>query len=142
MGNVFDYKEVFKTINPKKVSFFVSSYNSFLWNDKTSLLIKENTKSKGHQFENVGHLYLPTTSSFQCPHICKASGFEFVKEKFTAKQKINSRNVVVATTIYTHDLENDELHKGKKKLTISFFLPTGSYATMVIKQIFLRLYEK
>lgn len=139
LGNVPNYKEVFKTINPKKVSLFVSSYNSFLWNDKTSLLIKENTKSKKHQFENVGHLYLPTTNSFQCPHIYETSGFEFVKERFTVKQKINSRNIVVATTIYTNDLENDELHKSKKKLTISFFLPTGSYATMVIKQIFLKI---
>lgn len=50
LGNAPNYKEVFRTINPKKVSFFVSSYNSFLWNDKTSLLIKENTKSKKHQF--------------------------------------------------------------------------------------------
>lgn len=135
----FDCKEAFKTINPKKVSFFVSSYNSFLWNDKTSLLINENTRSKKQKFENVGHLYLPTTRSFQCPHICEASGFEFVKEKFTVKPKINSRNIVVATTIYAHDLENDDLHNGKKKLTISFFLPTGSYATMVIKQIFLKI---
>ncbi len=141
LENNFNCKEVFKTINPKKVSFFISSYNSFLWNNQTSLLIKENTKSKKYQFEKVGHLYLPTTQSFQCPHICEASGYEFVKEKFTIKQKIYSRNVVVATTIYTHDLESDELHRGKKKLTISFFLPTGSYATMIIKQLF-KLYGK
>lgn len=139
LENTFDYKEFFKTINPKKVSFFVSSYNSFLWNNRTSLLIKESTKSKKHQFENVGYLYLPTTRSFQCPHICEARGYEFVKEKFTVKRKINSRNIVVATTIYARDLENDDLHRGKKKLTISFFLPTGSYATMIIKQIFLKI---
>jgi tRNA pseudouridine13 synthase len=29
--------------------------------------------------------------------------------------------------------EEDEIHPGKKKLTVSFFLPRGSYATMLIK---------
>lgn len=29
--------------------------------------------------------------------------------------------------------EEDEMHPGKKKLTVSFFLPRGSYATMLIK---------
>ncbi len=31
--------------------------------------------------------------------------------------------------------EEDELHTGKKKLTVSFFLPRGSYATMLIKRL-------
>jgi tRNA pseudouridine13 synthase len=31
--------------------------------------------------------------------------------------------------------DEDELHAGKKKLTISFFLPRGSYATMLIKRL-------
>ena len=139
LGNVINCKEVFKKINPKKVSFFVSSYNSFLWNNQTSLLIRDNTKAKKHHFENVGNLYLPTTQSFQCPYICEVNGYEFEDEKFTDKRKVKNRNVVVATTIYADNLEKDELHRNKKKLTISFFLPTGSYATMIIKQIFLKI---
>jgi len=137
--NVSDYKKFFKTINPKKIAFFVSSYNSFLWNNQVSLLIKKHTDSKKYYFEHVGDLYLPTTHSFQCPHIYEADGYEFVEDTFKGKKKINSRNVIVGTTIYAHDLESDELHKGKKKLTVSFFLPTGSYATMIIKQIFHRV---
>jgi len=64
LENVVNCKEVFKKINPKKVAFFISSYNSFLWNNQTSLLIKDNTKAKKHHFENVGNLYLPTAHSF------------------------------------------------------------------------------
>lgn len=137
--NTSDYKKFFKTINPKKVAFFISSYNSFLWNNQTSLLVKKHTDSRKYCFEQVGDLYVPASHSFQCPHICEADGYEFVEKTFTTKPKVYSRNVVVGTTIYAHDLENDELHKGKKKLTISFFLPTGSYATMIIKQIFHRI---
>lgn len=137
-----NHKKFFKTINPKKISFFISSYNSFLWNKHVSSLIKEGAKSRKHYFENVGHLYLPVKYSFQCPLICEANGYEFVEKTFITKPKAYSRNIVVGTTIYVNDLENDELHKGRKKLTVSFFLPTGSYATMIVKQIFLRLYEK
>jgi len=139
LKNTTDYKKVFKTISPKKVSFFVSAYNSFLWDNQTSSLVKKSTKSKKHWFKNVGHLYLPAEQPFQCPHTFEVDGYEFMREKFLAKRQVYNRNVVVATIIYTHDLENDELHGNKKKLTISFFLPPGSYATMVIKQIFERI---
>ena len=140
--DISNYKEFFKTINSKKISFFISSYNSFLWNKCVSLLIKENTKSRKYYFENISYLYLPVEYSFQCPLIGEINGYEFIEKTFITKPKVYSRNIVVGTTIYANDLENDELHKGKKKLTISFFLPTGSYATMIIKQIFLRLYGK
>lgn len=140
--NITDFKGVFKAMNPKKVSFFVSSYNSFLWNNQASSIVKKYTKSKKYHFEHVGDLHIPTTQPFLCPSICDADGHEFVAQEFIARQKKNSRNIVVATTIYAHNLGKDELHKSKKKLALSFFLPTGSYATMIVKQIFLRLKNK
>lgn len=135
-------KEIFKLINPKKVSFFVSSYNSFLWNKQASLMVKKHTKSKLHFFENVGQLHLPFNRLFQCPQICEIKGYDFVKEKFDVQPKIDKRNLVVGTNVYAHNLEKDELHKNMKKLTLSFFLPAGSYATMIVKQIFLRLKDE
>lgn len=140
--SLLDFKKIFKSINPKKISFFVSSYNSLLWNAQASLMVKKHTKSKQHSFKNVGRLYLPVDHSFRCPHMCETEGYEFVVKKFAVRQQIYSRNTMVATTVYAHNLENDELHKNMKKLTFSFFLPTGSYATMIVKQIFLRLNEK
>ncbi|MEK7088950.1 MAG: tRNA pseudouridine(13) synthase TruD [Patescibacteria group bacterium] len=131
--NNSDFKKVFNSMNLKKVSFFVSAYNSFLWNIKASLVIKKNTRSKNRLFENVGKLYVPTDYLFQCPHICEAGGYELITENLSVQPKINKRNLIVATNMYAHNLEIDELYKNKKKITLSFFLPTGSYATMVIK---------
>ena len=74
LENAINCKEVFKTINPKKVSFFVYAYNSFLWNNQTSLLIKENTKSKKRQFENVGHLYLQQHTHFSVRTFVRQAG--------------------------------------------------------------------
>ena len=138
-GDVADFKEIFKSINPKKIAFFVSAYDSFLWNNQASLTVKDNTKSRCHLFENVGELHLPIDHLSQCPSICEVNGYDFVPEKFSVQPKAYKRNLVIATTVYASQLEVDELHKSKKKITVSFFLPTGSYATMIIKQIFLRL---
>lgn len=140
--NISDFKKVFESMNPKKVSFFVSAYNSFLWNAQASLVIKKHTKSRNCLFKNVGRLYLPTDYLFQCPHICEAGGYELIAENFSVQPKPNKRNLLVATNMYAHDLESDELHKNKKKIILSFFLPTGSYATMIVKQLFLSLKNK
>ena len=34
-----------------------------------------------------------------------------------------------------HDEEYDDLHAGKEKLTLSFDLPRGAYATLIVKRI-------
>lgn len=134
-----DFKKIFQKINPKRVQFYISSYNSHLWNTLTSALIEKHTKSEEHSFENVGRLHLPQSHNFVCPHICEVDGYEFSHEKFSALQKAYKRNTLVLTTIFIHTDEIDELHRNRKKISLSFFLPTGSYATMIIKQLFLRL---
>jgi tRNA pseudouridine13 synthase len=138
-GGEADPKKIFKLMNPKKISFFVSAYNSFLWNTKASSIINKHAKSAPNLFKNVGRLYLPSDGLFECSPICEVEGYEFIAEKFSCQNKKYKRNLVVATTVYPHNVEADELNKGKSKLAISFYLPTGSYATMIIKQIFLRL---
>jgi tRNA pseudouridine13 synthase len=141
-GDSKNFKEFFRSMNHKKVSFFVSAYNSFLWNAEASSVINKHMDTQHHLFENVGQLHLPTVNSFQCPHICESKGYELVDSEFTVKPKINKRNLIISTTVYAHELKNDEFHKGKKKITLSFFLPTGSYATMIVKQIFSNLKNK
>lgn len=137
--NISSSKDIFKAINPKKISFFISSYNSFLWNAQASRVINKNTKSKNHLFKNIGNINIPIDNLFNCPQMCEVKRYEFNSEKFSTNSRISKRNLMVSTTIYNHDLEEDELHENMRKLTISFYLPTGSYATMIIKQLFLRL---
>jgi tRNA pseudouridine13 synthase len=46
--------------------------------------------------------------------------------------------LVIPKDLQSLGLGNDELHPGKKKWTISFFLPRGSYGTMLIKRLTLK----
>lgn len=43
--------------------------------------------------------------------------------------------VVIPEELQSSDLEEDEIYNKRKKLTISFFLPPGSYATILIKRL-------
>lgn len=69
MINIFDFKEVFKLINPKKIAFFISSYNSFLWNTKASSIVKKHTRSRRYSFKMWDNcIYqLPLRSNVRIP---------------------------------------------------------------------------
>jgi tRNA pseudouridine13 synthase len=60
-----------------------------------------------------------------------------------ALQKVYFRSFQRKALIVPEDLQavgagNDELHPGRKKWTISFVLPRGSYGTMLIKRLVLK----
>lgn len=130
-------KAAFQALNPKKVAFFVSAHNSALWNIAASNTIKQYCSSaQKFQFEHVGNLYLPLSgNNSPIPSICRAEGFSFNPETYTVEPKTKSRTLLVPSAIYASNLVDDELNHNKKCITLSFFLQTGCYATMMIKQI-------
>lgn len=46
------------------------------------------------------------------------------------------RKVIVIPESLDYRLDDDEIYSGKRKLSLQFILPRGSYATMLIKRIF------
>lgn len=51
---------------------------------------------------------------------------------FERKAKVIPGNFQMA------NFEDDDLHPGKRKVKISFQLPSGAYATMLVKRLMLR----
>ena len=132
-----DYKNFLKTISPKKMSFFVSSYNSYLWNKKASSLMERLNKGEKYCFDGVGNLFIPQDLSFISANVCKINSHYFQEKNFSTGSRIYIRSLIVNTSVFVVDINNDELNKSKWKVTVSFLLPTGCYATMLIKQIFI-----
>ncbi|MCL5411421.1 MAG: tRNA pseudouridine(13) synthase TruD [Patescibacteria group bacterium] len=133
-------KEFFKTINPKKLSFFVSAYYSYLWNEAASLQLQQLNQGKFYSFENVGKLFLPSDHTFLSFNVCSIPGVNyFLETDRLVHDKIITRNLTVSPIVFPLSIEKDELHPGKTKLTVSFFLPSGCYATMLIRQLFFKL---
>lgn len=138
--NSFLCKNYFKKINFSKLSFFVSSYNSHLWNRNASdYLVNEKIKTHKCDFPEVGLLSLPKESIFKLPNVFTVDAYDINKNTYRVFQKPQTRNLIVTTTIFPINIEKDELNKNKYCIQVSFFLPTGCYATMLIKQIFIKL---
>lgn len=133
-------KNYLKNINNKKIRFFLSAYNSRLWNKQASICIKgHNSKCKKYYFEDLGRLYIPSKLAFTSNNILSIQGYDFSEEKFEITPTIFTRTMTVSTTVFSEEIEIDEFKKNMYKLSLSFFLPTGSYATMLVKQIFAKI---
>jgi tRNA pseudouridine13 synthase len=46
-----------------------------------------------------------------------------------------TRSATLEARAVSHRAEADELYSGKQKLTLSFDLPRGAYATMIVKRV-------
>jgi len=132
-------KNYFKKINFSKLSFFVSSYNSHLWNKNASdYLASEKINTYKYDFSEVGCLLLPKDDVFMLPNLFTVDAYDINKNTYSVFEKTKTRNFFVTTTIFPISIEKDELNKNKYRVQVSFFLPTGCYATMLIKQIFIK----
>jgi tRNA pseudouridine13 synthase len=140
--------------------FYINAYQSYLWNltlaqylEKNGKLIKEVKYSLGK------FVFTPETfPKLKLPLI----GFgididkninDIIKE-IISKEKITFNDFIIkqipelsqegelreaffeVSNLNINKLEKDELNAEKNKITVSFILPKGSYATLVIKYLF------
>lgn len=129
-----NYKEMLQSLNPKKLSFFVSSHDSHHWNQELSLTLEKTCKGARHSFKNVGNLFVPEGNTFKAINIFSCRGNKLEKD-LSVSEKDNMRSALITTAIYVLGIEDDDMYKNKKKVKLAFFLPTGGYATMCIRQL-------
>jgi len=124
-----DYVGSLKRLGKERLKFYIHSYNSYLWNRLAE-------KSKKKVIPILGYL----TEGKDYEHILKEEGV--AKEDFIVRSipeigvEGGERNRMVKVEHFKNlSFENDELHKGKKKQVISFFLEKGAYATTVLEAL-------
>jgi len=123
----------------KTLRLFVHAYQSFLWNKGVEEYITQGGKGVFPLF-GFGVEYPDKLSKGIVERIAK-------EEKLKARDFIipqipelsaegGLRDVKMSVkALKIGDLEDDELHAGKKKVEIEFTLGRGSYATELIKQL-------
>jgi tRNA pseudouridine13 synthase len=151
-------------IPKEELSIFFSAYQSFLWNQVAEKIIKiygkEFLKYNGlywdyifyknlSSFEYLKDLKIPTIShNIKYPDDLVQNIYEEVlkmrelkKSDFNLKKvkkayfKSTFRNLIVFPEIKDYSFIKDEIYN-KFGLKIEFFLPKGSYGTMLIKRLF------
>ncbi|MBT3230959.1 tRNA pseudouridine(13) synthase TruD [Candidatus Uhrbacteria bacterium] len=129
------YESFFRSLDRRKVKFFISAHNSMLWNLAVSSMLMETGVGALKKFEHIGALAVPICSKQALPSLCSCKGFEYDEGYNSVISQPINRSVIGTTKLFFLDSSDDELHPGMKKVVLSFMLPTGSYATMVIKQL-------
>jgi len=125
-----DFVGVLRKVPIKELILYIHAYQSFLWNEAA-------VKTSAKELAIVGFgsdISDPALTEILAKEGVKPSAFvirefpELSAEGGVRDVWVDVRNLKVGI------LEEDELHAGKKKLSLEFFLPAGCYATEFIRQ--------
>src|SRR4030043_1525116 len=142
-----DFVGALKEMAWKTLNMYIHAYQSKLWNELASKLVKK----KHSPTLNSGAMKLPLigfASEIQDKDVKQVVGRILQNEDVTKEDFViraipdlssagsEGELFVDVKDLKIGELEDDELNKGKKKVKISFSLGKGSYATEVIKVLF------
>src|SRR3989344_853355 len=142
----------------KTLKLFVHSYQSWLWNETVEQLIEKSVRFKRVAYSQ-GQLAFPlgqmknrkvsivgfdTDVKDKVKHIIdelmKRENIVFrdfiIREIPELSSEGTEREMIAAVKKFSFRVEDDELFSGRKKISLNFSLPKGSYATMVVKMLF------
>lgn len=132
-------EEFFQSLDPRLASFFKGSYTSHLWNKTLAQVVRQVCGQESYTLEHDGIPFLLTSKQALVLSVLRQQRVldhtKFYDEKGGDKGAAEPRATVVQTQIRCHSIEEDDLHQGAFKCQFSFFLPSGCYATMCIKQL-------
>ena len=125
------------SINPKLLQFFVEAFNSKQWNKEASRIVKAASQKAGKVFPLSPEfiLWLPNNvDTTQIIPVLSTNSFSWIGVN-DVRAETKSRSTVVATRVFAEDIAEDEYYPRKATLTLHFLLPSGAYATMLIRQL-------
>ena len=150
--------ESLNKINKKELRFSLHSYQSYLFNEAVAKYLRNKYKKyKKIKYQLGEFVFVNKKIDIKFPLISFDTKFNNKDKIYLAilkKEGINLKNFLIRQipwlieeTLYrdvfvdvknfkTIKYEKDELNQGKFKQVIKFMLPKGSYATIVIKEMF------
>ncbi len=124
-----DYVGALKKLGKDRLKFYIHSYSSYLWN-------RIAVRSQKKILPIIGYL----TEENDYETVLKEE--EIRKEDFLvrsipeiASEGGERKRVIAVQDFKTLSFTDDELHPGKKKQIISFYLEKGAYATTVLEAL-------
>jgi len=139
-----DFVGALRQADKKIVKFYINAYQSYLWNKAVSILLNSEKKIS----YSCGKLSVPgkKPKQFNYPIIGFGTDESKVKE-ILAEEKITTRDFVIKqipelssegtereVVVEIKDLKIEDL--SNKTIKLCFSLPKGSYATMLVKELF------
>ncbi len=155
-----DFVNALRKLDRRVLRFYISSYQSYLWNNVVSEYLKNNKDffELKTSFGNLTFLNNIEYSDKKIPIVGFNTEFDDEKikmiyseilkkeniklEDFVVRQLLevssegSERSLFVKVGNFKIRYEKDELNKGKYKANLNFELSKGSYATIVVKKLF------
>jgi tRNA pseudouridine13 synthase len=135
-ANPADFIGALRIIPKNILQLYVHAFQSKIWNDSAEKLgsLKTNVAIVGFGTELKGE------TGKVIADILENEGIEprdFVIKKIPELSSEGSERELFTRIkdLKLSEAEDDELNKNKKKITTKFFLPKGSYATLIIKNL-------
>ncbi len=133
--------EYFEKIDPRQLAFYLNSYYSYKWNDDLQKkIIQQFGKKIQFECESIPYTYIKERSN-KFKFLSNVNEQKIIKYRVKDRSPVelcSSRQTFVYTEIFVSNIKDDALNLGMKCADLSFFLPTGSYATVILPQF---LYE-
>lgn len=130
----------YECLDCRKIAFFLNSYMSELWNKQVNEIVIQSTAEHILFDENIMPLiFIGNGSKIALEDNYLTYEYFVVDDNSTMYKKSNKRSIVLYTDVMVGRCCKDELFPNKFKISLNFFLPSGCYATMLIKQLFYKL---
>ncbi len=158
--NKNDYVGALRKINRKLLLLYIHSYQSYLFNKTINNYIKNNYKKFKKAKYSLGEFLFPLQkiknqkipilgfgvhinnkfnkiiNNIMKEEIITPRDF-IIRELPNMSVEGDNRDLIInVKNLKISRLEKDEFNKGRKRVKVSFELPKGSYATLVIKALF------
>jgi tRNA pseudouridine13 synthase len=132
--------EFFRGLDPRVTAFYCAAHSSWQWNTELEAAVRHACPDACYQVELEGLRYLYVKSAADTALVlCSARDLPYTRYGFAGDraQPISSLRATVVQAIITvlAAPEPDECFPGRQRVTLSFFLPSGCYATAVLRQL-------
>jgi tRNA pseudouridine13 synthase len=132
-------RDFFFELDGRVRSFYPAAQASFAWNDQLAALAAAAAGADVRRIavDGIGFTYV-TEPAAAARVMAEAYELPIVKYRFdsdTPTRTTSVRTTVAQTVLEVDGRADDEYFPGRKRVELSFFLPSGSYATAAIRQL-------
>jgi tRNA pseudouridine13 synthase len=132
-------REFFRQLEPRVTAFYCAAHASFQWNTALRELTLETCPRESRELRIEGLHYVYVTSPQAAIRVLNVTrDLPNTRYAFTEGQPratATPRATVVQTALNAENPAPDEFFSGRSRVTLSFFLPSGCYATAALRQI-------
>lgn len=135
------YEAFFESLPQRQLAFYKSAYHSSLWNERlSSALVSESRRNDFSTLPVLSGCVIPKDEGVIANTLSRTPSMEYIT--YRPDPVTQNRDTISQIRLKASAFAPDEIFEGASKQVIEFFLPTGHYATMLLKQIIARLHEE